>query len=87
MNCQSDHPRTMPDQWDTDGSKGDGYDHALAESVIGLLKTEVIRVRGLWRRMEAGEFATLEWVCGFKPAHRRPWSIPLRTLSTDCMNG
>ena len=44
------------------GSVGDSYDNALAESVIGLFKTEVIRARGPWRGIEAVEFATLEWV-------------------------
>ena len=44
------------------GSVGDSYDNALAESVIGLYKTEVIRRRGPWRQLEAIEFATLEWV-------------------------
>ena len=44
------------------GSVGDSYDNALAESVIGLFKTEVIRRRGPWRNVEAVEFATLEWV-------------------------
>ena len=39
--------------------------NALAESVIGLFKTEVIRRRGPWRSMEADEFATLEWVAWF----------------------
>ena len=47
------------------GSKGDSYDNALAESVIGLFKTEVIRRRGPWRSMEDVEFATLEWVWWF----------------------
>lgn len=47
------------------GSKGDSYDNALAESVIGLFKTEVIRQRGPWRGMEDVEFATLEWVWWF----------------------
>jgi Domain of unknown function (DUF4158)/Integrase core domain len=42
--------------------RGDSYDNALAETVIGLFKTEVIRRRGPWRSMEAVEFATLEWV-------------------------
>ena len=41
-----------------------GFD-ALAESVIGLYKTEVIRRREPWRTLEAVEFATLEWVDGF----------------------
>ena len=44
------------------GSKGDSYDNALAESVIGLYKTEVIRQREPWRGLEDVEFATLEWV-------------------------
>ena len=44
------------------GSVGDSYDNALAESINGLYKTEVIRRRGPWRSFEAVEFATLEWV-------------------------
>jgi transposase InsO family protein len=51
------------------GSRGDAYDNALAETVIGLFKTEVIRRRGPWRSLEAVEFATLEWVDWFN--HRR----------------
>ena len=51
------------------GSVGDSYDNALAESVIGLYKTEVIRRRGPWRDLEAVEFATLDWVHWFN--HRR----------------
>jgi putative transposase len=51
------------------GSRGDAYDNALAESVIGLFKTEVIRLKGPWRHLEAVEFATLEWVDWFN--HRR----------------
>ena len=47
------------------GSVGDSYDNALAESVIGLFKTEVIVRRGPWRNQEAVEFATLEWVDWF----------------------
>jgi transposase InsO family protein len=47
------------------GSRGDAYDNALAETVIGLFKTEVIRRRGPWRSLEAVEFATLEWVDWF----------------------
>ncbi len=44
------------------GSVGDSYDNALAESIIGLYKTEVIERRGPWRSFEAVEFATLEWI-------------------------
>jgi len=47
------------------GSRGDSYDNALAESVIGLYKTEVIRRLGPWRGVEDVEFATLEWVAWF----------------------
>jgi putative transposase len=47
------------------GSVGDSYDNALAKSIIGLFKTEVIRRRGPWRNIDAVEFATLEWVDWF----------------------
>lgn len=47
------------------GSRGDSYDNALAESIIGLFKTEVIQRKGPWRHLEAVEFATLEWVDWF----------------------
>jgi len=47
------------------GSRGDSYDNAMAESVIGLFKTEVIRRQGPWRNLEDVEFATLVWVDWF----------------------
>ena len=47
------------------GSVGDSYDNALAESINGLYKAEVIHRRGPWRSLEAVEFATLEWVDWF----------------------
>jgi transposase InsO family protein len=47
------------------GSAGDSYDNALAETVNGLFKAEVIHRRGPWRSFEAVEFATLEWVDWF----------------------
>ena len=47
------------------GSVGDSYDNALAETINGLFKAEVIHRRGPWRSMEAVEFATLEWVDWF----------------------
>ncbi len=47
------------------GSVGDSYDNALAESINGLYKTEVIHRRGPWQSLEAVEFATLEWVDWF----------------------
>jgi len=51
------------------GSVGDGYDNALAETINGLYKAEVIHRRGPWRSFEAGEYATLERVDRFN--HRR----------------
>lgn len=51
------------------GSVGDSYDNALAETINGLYKAEVIHRRGPWRSFEAVEFATLEWVAWFN--HRR----------------
>ena len=47
------------------GSVGDSYDNALAETINGLYKAEVIHRRGPWRSFEAVEFATLEWVDWF----------------------
>ena len=47
------------------GSVGDSYDNALAETINGLYKTEMINRRGPWRSFEAVEFATLEWVDWF----------------------
>ena len=47
------------------GSRGDAYDNALAESVIGLFMTEVIRHAGPWRGLDDVDYATLEWVAWF----------------------
>ena len=47
------------------GSVGDAYDNALAETVNGLFKAEVIRRRGPWKDLEVVEYATLEWVDWF----------------------
>ena len=51
------------------GSVGDSYDNALAETINGLYKAELIHRRGPWRSFESVEFATLEWVDWFN--HRR----------------
>ena len=51
------------------GSVGDSYDNALAETINGLFKAEVIWRRGPWRTLEAVEYATLEWVDWYN--HRR----------------
>jgi putative transposase len=51
------------------GSRGDSYDNALAETTIGLYKTELIRRRGPWKGIDDVEYATLEWVDWFN--HRR----------------
>jgi len=44
------------------GSVGDSYDNALAETIIGLYKTELIRQRGPWKNIDEVEYATLEWI-------------------------
>ena len=51
------------------GSKGDSYDNALAETINGLYKTELIHKRGSWKNRESVELATLEWVHWFN--HQR----------------
>ena len=51
------------------GSMGDSYDNAMAESIIGLYKAEVIHRQGPWRSVDAVEYATLNWVDWFN--HRR----------------
>lgn len=51
------------------GAVGSSYDNALAESINGLYKTEVIRRRGPWRNVDAVELATAEWVDWYN--HRR----------------
>ncbi len=51
------------------GSKGDSYDNALAETINGLYKAELIHRRGPWKTRESVELATLEWVCWFN--HQR----------------
>lgn len=47
------------------GSRGDSYDNALAETINGLYKAELIHRRGPWKTREAVELATLEWVAWF----------------------
>ncbi|MBM0240488.1 transposase, partial [Micromonospora sp. ATA32] len=51
------------------GSVGDAYDNALAESTIGLFKTELIKPHGTWRTCDQVEIATLEYVDWYN--HRR----------------
>lgn len=53
------------------GSVGDSFDNALAETINGLYKTELIKPRGPWRTVEQVEYATAEWVDWFN--HRRPY--------------
>ena len=47
------------------GSTGDSYDNALAETINGLYKAELIHRRGPWKTREAVEIATLHWVSWF----------------------
>jgi len=51
------------------GSRGDSFDNALAETIIGRYKTELVRRRGPWKGIDEVEYATLEWVDWFN--HRR----------------
>lgn len=51
------------------GSRGDSYDNALAETVIGLFKTELIYHQGPWKNFDDVEYATLEWVSWYN-THR-----------------
>jgi transposase InsO family protein len=59
------------------GSVGDSYDNALAETINGLYKTEVIRRNRPWRNIEEVEFATLEWVDWF---NNRRLLEPIRNI-------
>ncbi len=56
------------------GSRGDSYDNAMAESVNGPYKTELVRKQGPWRGLEDLEFATLKWVDWYN--HQRLFSAP-----------
>ena len=76
------------------GSRGDSFDNALAETIIGLYKTELIRRRGPWKGLDEVEYATLEWVDWFNhrrllepighvpPVELRPLTIEGRTPAT-----
>ncbi len=66
------------------GSVGDSYDNAMAETVIGLYQTEVIRRRGPWRNLECVEFATLGWVDWF---NNRRLLEPIRVRSSSRIRG
>ena len=59
------------------GSVGDSYDNALAETINGLFKAEVIHRRGPWRSFDALEYATLEWVDWF---NNRPLLEPIGNI-------
>ncbi len=59
------------------GSVGDSYDNALAETINGLYKTEVIRHRGPWKNMDEVEYATLDWVDWF---NNRPILEPIENI-------
>ena len=59
------------------GSVGDSYDNALAETINGVFKAEVIYRRGPWRSFEAVEYATMEWVDWF---NNRRLLEPLGTI-------
>lgn len=73
------------------GSAGDSYDNALAETINGLFKAEVIWRRGPWRTIEAVELATLEWggLVQPSPPARTPWPHPASGSRSQllCSNG
>ena len=66
------------------GGVGDSYDNALAETIIGLYKTEVIRKRAPWKTLDEVEYATLEWVDWFN--HRRLLAPIGNVPPADSMN-
>ena len=55
------------------GTIGDSYDNALAETVIGLYKTELVRRHGPWRNLQHLEVATLEWVDWYNQRRLHSW--------------
>ena len=81
------------------GSKGDSYDNALAETINGLYKTELIYPRGPWKTRESVEIATLQWVhwfnhqrllepIGYIPpaeAEARYWRLTATQVSNDVL--
>jgi putative transposase len=71
------------------GSRGDSYDNALAETVNGLFKTELVRRSGPWRGLDDLELATLEWVdwWNHRRLHQALDYVPLpstRPITTVC---
>ncbi len=68
------------------GSKGDSYDNAMAESVMGLYKTELVRRKGPWRGLDDLEFATLEWVDWFnnRRLHGAIGYVPPAEYEANC---
>jgi len=65
------------------GSRGDSYDNALAETINGLYKTELIHRRAPWKTRQSLELATLEWVAWFN--HQRLSHLP-RLKQTSTIN-
>jgi transposase InsO family protein len=79
------------------GTVGDSYDNALAESIIGLYKTECVRLDGPFRTVDELELATLSWVHWYnssgctppsatfpRPSTRRPTTVRTTTDSSRC---
>jgi putative transposase len=66
------------------GSVGDAYDNALAETTIGLYKTELIKPRGPWKTADQVEVATLEWIDWYNHhrLHQACGDIPPAELET-----
>jgi len=66
------------------GTIGDSYDNALAETIIGLYKTELIKHHGPWRSVDAVEYATAEWVDWYN--YRRLYEYCGDQPPIDCEN-
>ena len=64
------------------GSVGDSYDNAMAETIIGLFKSEVIWPRGPWKNIDEVEYATLEWVDWF---NNRRLLEPIGGCKSNCV--
>lgn len=71
------------------GRVGDSYDNALAETVMGLYKAELIRLQGPWRSLEAVEHATLDWVHWYntKRLHGQLGYVPPREFEAAFLEG
>ncbi len=64
------------------GTVGDSYDNALAETVIGLYKTELVSRHGPWRNLEHLELSTLDWMDWYNQRRLHSWCGNIPPAST-----